>query len=143
MAEPSCFLSTNPTPGSLSKTTAKTDCLNTMRATKTDDLVTGVSKRLSNNIERQLPATTLSDAYPNNIVVQHMMPMTVPQFITSVSQTILLAKFADTHTSTGHYWQYSDSWSSRTSFAPYGANRMSAHPGSATWRMQSGWYCPR
>jgi hypothetical protein len=72
-------------------------CLNTMRATKTDDLGTGASKRLSNNIERQPSVTTLSDAYPNNIVVQHMMPTTMPQFITSVRlrQTILLAKCAE------------------------------------------------
>jgi hypothetical protein len=53
-----------------------------MSAMKPDDLGTGATKRLNNNIERQLPATTLSDAYPNNIVVQHMMPKTVPQFIT-------------------------------------------------------------
>jgi hypothetical protein len=68
-----------------------------MRATKTDDLRIGVSKRLSNNIERQPSVTTLSDAYPNNIVVEHMMPTTVPQFITSIRlrQTILLAKCAE------------------------------------------------
>lgn len=56
-----------------------------MKTTKTDDLGTGATKRLSKNIEPQSHATTLSDAYPKNIVVQHMMPTTVSQFITSAS----------------------------------------------------------
>lgn len=74
----------------VSPTLRQTDYLNTMGATKVDDQRTGASKRLSNNTERQHPVTTLSDAYPNNIVVQHMMPTTVSQFVRSVSQTALL-----------------------------------------------------
>jgi hypothetical protein len=66
-----------------------------MKTTKTDDLGTGASKRPSNNIERQLPTTTLSNAYPHNFVVQHMMLTIVPQFITSVSQTILITECAN------------------------------------------------
>ena len=47
---------------------------------------TSASQRPINNAKQQPPTATLSDAYPNNFVVQYMMPTTVPQFIMSVNQ---------------------------------------------------------
>jgi hypothetical protein len=143
IAEPRRLLSANPKFGSHSEQ-RQTDCFNNMGATKTDDQGTGASKRHSNNIERQPQATTLSDAYPHNIVVQHMMPTTVSLFITSASQPkrSFWRNCADL-VPPGHCWQFSVSWSSLTNSAPSGAKSMSAPRGSAIWRMGLEWCCPR
>jgi hypothetical protein len=53
------------------------------------------TKTLSNKVERQPSTTTLSDAYPNDFVVQYMMPTTVSKFIKFVTQANFSADFAD------------------------------------------------
>jgi hypothetical protein len=73
-----------------------------MRAAKTNNPETGATKQPSSNVERQSGATTLIDAYPNDFVVQYMMPTTVSQFIKLVNHSIYTAVIL-TRINIGHY----------------------------------------